>query len=238
MHECNYPTHDLELTVVVFALNQWRHYQYGVKCEVYTDRRSLQYVFTQKDLNLRQRRWMELLKDYDITILYHPGKANVVADALSRKAWSMGSLAHLQVSRRPLAREVQTLANDFMRLEVLEKGGFLACVEARSSVLDKIKGKQFTDEKLIRIRDMVLRGEAKEAIIDEEGVFRIKGRVRVDNSIHAILTEAHSSRYSIHPGATKMYRDLKHHFWWSRMKRDIVDFVAQFPNRRRVKYEH
>ena len=85
---------------------------------------------------------MELLKDYDITILYHPGKANVVADALSRKAGSMRSLAHLQVSRRPLAREVQTLANDFMRLEVLEKGGFLACVEAISSFLDKIKGKQ------------------------------------------------------------------------------------------------
>ena len=67
---------------------------------------------------------MELLKDYDITILYHSGKANVVADALCRKAGSMGSLAHLQVSRRPLAREVQTLANDFMRLEVNEKGGF------------------------------------------------------------------------------------------------------------------
>ena len=70
-----------------------------------------------------------------------PGKANVVAEALSRIAGSMGSLAHLQVSRRPLAREIQTLANDFMRLEVLEKGGFLACVEARSSFLDKIKGR-------------------------------------------------------------------------------------------------
>lgn len=76
---------------------------------------------------------------------------------------------------------------------------------------------------------MVLRGEAKEAIIDEEGVLRIKGRVcvpLVDDFIHPILTEAHSSRYSLHPGATKMYRDLKTHFWWSRMKRDIVDFVA------------
>ena len=151
VHERNYPTHDLELAAVVFALKQWRHYLYGVKCEVYTDHHSLQYVFTQKDLNLRQRRWMELLKDYDITILYHPGKANGVADALSRKAGSMGSLAHLQVSRRPLSREVQTLANDFMRLEVNEKGGFLASEEARSSFLDKIKGKLFTDEKLIRI---------------------------------------------------------------------------------------
>ena len=113
---------------------------------------------------------MKLLKDDDISILHHPGKANVVADALSRKAGSIGSLVHLQVSRRPLAREVQTLDNDFMRLEVNEKGGFLACVEARSSFLDKIKGKQFTDEKLIRIRDMVLRGESKEAKIDEEGV--------------------------------------------------------------------
>ena len=134
---------------------------------------------------------MELLKDYDITILYHPEKANVVADVLSRKAGSMESLAHLQVSRRPLAREVQILANDFMRLEVLEKGGILAGGEARSSFLDQIKGKQFTDEKLIRIRDMVLRGEAKEAIIDEEGVLRIKGRVcvpRVDDLIHIIVT--------------------------------------------------
>ena len=98
----------------------------------------------------------------------------------------MGSLAHLQVSRCPLAREVQTVANDFMRLEIQEKEGFLACVEARSSFLDKIKGKQFNDEKLIWIRDKVLQGEAKEATIDEEGVLRIKGRVcvpRVDDLI-------------------------------------------------------
>ena len=156
VHEHNYLTHDLELAAVVFALKQWRHYLYGVKCEVYTDHRSLQYVFTQNDLNLRQMRRMELLKDYDITILYHPGKANVVADALSRKTGSMRSLAHLQISRRPLAREVQTLANDLMRLEVLEKGGFLACVEARSSFLDKIKGRQFVDEKLSQIQEMVL----------------------------------------------------------------------------------
>ena len=137
-----------------------------------------------------------------------------------------------------MVREVQTLANDFMRLEVLEKGGFLACVEARSSFLDKIKGRQFADEKLSRIRETVLRGEAKGAIIDEEGILRIKGRVcvpRVDDLIHTFLTEAHSSRYSIHPGATKMNCDLKQHFWWSIMKRDIVDFVAQCPNCQQVK---
>ncbi|XP_069154471.1 uncharacterized protein [Solanum lycopersicum] len=87
---------------------------------------------------------------------------------------------------------------------------------------------------------MVLRGEAKETIMDEEGVLRIKGCVcvpRVDDLIHTIHTEAHSSGYSIHPGATKMYRDLKQHFWWSRMKRDMVDFGAKCPNFNQVKYK-
>ncbi|KAI3817324.1 hypothetical protein L1987_11113 [Smallanthus sonchifolius] len=84
-HEANYPTHDLELAVVVFALKKWRHYLYGTKCTIYTDHKSIKYFFDQKDLNMRQRRWLELVKDYDCEILYHPGKANVVADALSRK---------------------------------------------------------------------------------------------------------------------------------------------------------
>ena len=153
----------------------------------------------------------------------------------------MECLAHLQVSRCPLAREFQTLANNFMRIEENEKGRFLSCVEARSSFLDKINCKKFNDEKLIRIRDKVLRGEAKEAKIDEEGVLRIKGRVcvpRVDDLINTVLIEAHSSRYSIHLGATKMYLDLKQHFWCSRMKRDIMDFIAKCPNYQQVKYEH
>ena len=96
---------------------------------------------------------MQLLKDYDITILYHPGKAKVVADDLSRKAGSMGSLANLQVSRFLFAIEVLTLA---MMLEVQEKEGYLACVEARSSILEKIKGKKFANEKLSRIRHMLV----------------------------------------------------------------------------------
>jgi hypothetical protein len=83
-HEQNYPTHDLELAAVVFALKLWRHYLYGEACDIFTDHKSLKYIFTQKELNMRQRRWLELIKDYDLTIQYHPGKANVVADALSR----------------------------------------------------------------------------------------------------------------------------------------------------------
>jgi hypothetical protein len=84
-HELNYPTHDLELEVVVHALKIWRHYIMGTKCQVYTDHKSLKYIFTQKDLNLRQHRWLELIKDYDFKIHYHSSKANLVADALSRK---------------------------------------------------------------------------------------------------------------------------------------------------------
>ena len=71
-HEENYPTHDLELAAVVFALKIWRHYLYGVPCRIFTDHKSLQYIFTQKELNLRQRRWLELIKDYNCTIEYHP----------------------------------------------------------------------------------------------------------------------------------------------------------------------
>ena len=84
-YEQRYPTHDLELAAVMFALKIWRHYLYGEKCEIHTDHKSLKHFFTQKDLNMRQRRWLELVKDYDCDILYHPGKANVVADALSRR---------------------------------------------------------------------------------------------------------------------------------------------------------
>ena len=84
-HEHNYPTHDLELVAVVFALKIWQYYLYGEKFRIYTDHKSLKYLLTQKELNLRQRRWLDLFKDYDCIIDYHPGKANVVADALSRK---------------------------------------------------------------------------------------------------------------------------------------------------------
>ncbi|WRX26676.1 Reverse transcriptase domain - like 10 [Theobroma cacao] len=108
-HETNYPTHDLELAVVVFALKIWRHYLYGERCRNFTNHKSLKYLLTQKELNLRQRRWLELIKDYDLVIDYHPGKANVVADALSRKSSSSLAIRELQKSDDWLKLEVQKL---------------------------------------------------------------------------------------------------------------------------------
>ena len=92
-HEQNYPTHNMELATVVFALKIWRHYLYGKQFEMYSDQKSIKYIFTQRDLNMRQRKWMELLEDYDFTLPYHPSKANVVADELSQK--SRGALASI-----------------------------------------------------------------------------------------------------------------------------------------------
>ncbi|KAH0670761.1 hypothetical protein KY290_026960 [Solanum tuberosum] len=140
-HERNYFTHDLGLTAIVFVFKLWRHYLYRVHCEVFTDHRSLQYIFSQRDLNLRQRRWLELLKDYDITILYHPGKVNVVIDALSRKTSSMGSLTAISVEKRPLATDIRRLILYLLR---------------------RIVSAKYHVEKLCIIRDKVMRGEAKE----------------------------------------------------------------------------
>ena len=90
-HERNYPTHDLELATIVFALKIWRYYLYGEQFEVFSDHKSLRYIFTQRDLNMRQHRWVKYLEDYDFTLYYHPGKVNLMADTLSQK--SRGVLA-------------------------------------------------------------------------------------------------------------------------------------------------
>ena len=104
-HEVNSPTHDLELAAVVFTLKLWRQYLYGAKCQIFTDHKSLRYVFMQRELNLRQRRWMELISDYDCTIEYHLGKANVVANALSTNPSI--SLFHLRMVQVPLLCELR-----------------------------------------------------------------------------------------------------------------------------------
>ncbi|KAK9034781.1 hypothetical protein V6N11_076838 [Hibiscus sabdariffa] len=116
--ELNYPTHDLELAAIVFSLKIWRHYLYGEKCHMFTDHKSLRYLLTQKDLNLRQRRWMELLKDYDLVIDYHPGKANIVADALSRKSnsASLAINAHFR-----LTKERKLLSKLYVQFDLISR---------------------------------------------------------------------------------------------------------------------
>jgi hypothetical protein len=118
-HEINYPTHDLELAAVVHALKIWRHYLMGNRCNIFTDHKSLKYIFTQSDLNMRQRRWLELVEDYDLEVHYHPGKANVVADALSRKV----HCNHLEMKlvSDPLCEEMRRID-----LEVVEQGNLYA----------------------------------------------------------------------------------------------------------------
>ena len=130
-HELNYATHDLELAVVVHALKTWRHFLIGNRCDVYTDHKSLNYIFTQKELNLRQRRWLELIKDYDMKLHYHPGKANVVVDALSRKSY---------VNTLVSGGLPQELVGDLkeLRLEIVPRG-FVAAMEVQSTLLGKIR---------------------------------------------------------------------------------------------------
>ncbi|KAD4586323.1 hypothetical protein E3N88_23924 [Mikania micrantha] len=120
IHEKNYTTHDLELGAVVFALKIWRHYLYGTKCVVFTDHKSLQHILNQKELNMRQRRWVELLNDYDCEIRYHPGKANVVADALSRKSQVQihSVRVHTNLRNDVLTAQQHSLAQDNLKNEM------------------------------------------------------------------------------------------------------------------------
>jgi hypothetical protein len=106
-HEENYPTHDLELAVVVDILKIWRHYLIGYRYKIYSDHKSLKYVFTHTDLNLRQHRWLELIKDYDIRINCHLGKANIIADALRRKKYYNATIARRM--RPKLRQEIKYL---------------------------------------------------------------------------------------------------------------------------------
>ncbi|GJT60477.1 putative reverse transcriptase domain-containing protein, partial [Tanacetum coccineum] len=128
-HEENYTTHDLELGAVVFALRLWRHYLYGTKCTVYTDHKSLQYILDQKELNMRQRRWIELLSDYDCEIRYHLGKANVVADALSQKdkepirVRSLVMTVHTNLPERILNAQTDAMKEENVKAEKSWKAG-------------------------------------------------------------------------------------------------------------------
>ena len=235
-YEKNYLTHDLELATVVFALKIWRHYLYVERCEIYTDQKSLKYFFTQKELNMRQRRWLELVKDYDCAINYHPGKANVVADALSRK--SSSSISMMKMVQRPLLDELMKLEIEIVPMGTVER---LSAMSLQPALLERIKQNQLSDQYLNRVKDEVESKKSKEFEVSTDGVITFQGRLcvpKIGDLQEEILTEAHRTPYSVHPGATKMYKDLKKHYWWPGMKNDVVKHVEQCLTCQQVKAEH
>jgi hypothetical protein len=232
-HEEHYPTHDLELAAMVHALKIWRHYLLGNICHIYTDHKSLKYIFTQSELNMRQRRWLELIKDYELEIHYHLGKANVVADALSRKA-SCHCLT-LTTSDITLCQEMEKL-----NLGMIQHGTSNH-LKLESVLLQRIIDDQRNDEGMKHIHEKIAAGKANCFRRDDQGVVWFNNRIVVpkNEEIHQqILDEAHLSRYSIHPGSTKMYHDIKQHYWWTKMKIEITRYVARCDTCRCVKAIH
>ncbi|GKB40736.1 reverse transcriptase domain-containing protein [Tanacetum coccineum] len=211
IHEKNYTTHDLELGAVVFALKMWRHYLYGTKCVVFTDHKNLQHILDQKELNMRQRRWLELLSDYDCEIRYHPGKANVMTYALSRKE-----------RNKPLR----------VRALVLTIGLNLP-TQILNTQAEARKEENFGTEDLC--------GMIKKLEQRTDGTLCLNGRSWIPcrgDLRELIMNESHKSKYSIHPGSDKMYQDLKKLYWWPNMKAEIATYVSKCLTCAKVKAEY
>ncbi|GJT38673.1 putative reverse transcriptase domain-containing protein [Tanacetum coccineum] len=200
VHEKNYTTHDLELGSVVFALKIWRHYLYGTRCTVFTDHKSLQHILDQKELNMRQRRWLELLSDYDCDIRYHPGKANVVADVLSRKE---------RIEPLRVRALVMTIGLD------LPKRILKAQIEAQ-------KPENLVNEDVGGIIRRDIPKEKLEPRADGTLCLHSRSWIPCYGDLRSVIMhESHKLKYSIHPGSEKMYQDVKKLYWWPNMKADI-----------------
>ncbi|GJZ66975.1 putative reverse transcriptase domain-containing protein [Tanacetum coccineum] len=217
IHEKNYTTHDLELGSVVFALKIWRHYLYGTKCTVFTNHKSLQHILDQKELNMRQHHWLELLSDYDCEIRYHPGKANVVADALSRKERS-----------KPL----------WVRALVMTIGLNLPKKNLESQI-EAQKPENFKNED---VGGMIRKDIPKDKLEPHaDGTLCLNGRSWLPcygDLRTVIMHESHKSKYSIHPSSDKMYQDMKKLYWWPNMKADIATCVRKCLTCAKIKAEH
>ncbi|XP_021729738.1 uncharacterized protein LOC110696694 [Chenopodium quinoa] len=190
-----------------------------------------------RDLNLRQIRWMEFVKDYEVDIQYHEGKANVVVDALGQKS-SHG--VNTLVVADELCREMSK-----MNLEVVEIGaveGMLANLSIQPTIFDEIRENQAGDVKLDRIREKIERKQATDFKIREDGSLRYKGRwcvsQKCDEIKRKLMEEGHNTPYSMHPRGDKLYKDLKKVYWWPRMKNEVVEFVAKCLTCQKVKIEH
>jgi hypothetical protein len=198
-HEEHYPTHDLEFADVVHALRTWRHYLLGNVAHIFTDHKSLKYFFTQADMNMRQRRWLELIMDYDLEIYYHPGKANVVADAFTHKA-HCNYLADVNISREESRIGIpSTMAQYNVTLTPVLRGEIIVA--------------QSSDAGVTHIKRRLIEGDPKVNCfrVDEEDTLWFKDRLVVPKNCELckkIFDEAHNSKYSIHPGSTKMYHDF------------------------------
>ncbi|RHN51999.1 putative nucleotidyltransferase, Ribonuclease H [Medicago truncatula] len=185
VHEKNYPTHDLELAAVVFVLKIWRHYLYGSRFEVFSDHKSLKYLFDQKELNMRQRRWLELLKDFDFGLNYHPGKANVVADALSRKTLHMSALMVKEFELLEQFRDMSLVC------ELSPQSIQLGMLKIDSNFLNSIREAQKEDLKFVDLLTSGNGTEDSDFKVDDRGVLRFRGRVCIPDNEELKLSSAY-----------------------------------------------
>jgi hypothetical protein len=196
---------------------------------IYTDHKSLKYIFTQLDLNMRQRRWLELIKDYELEVHYHPVKANIIADTLSHKAHCNYLPVVCLMGEESSTRVLPDLSLYNITLTPVLRGEIIAA--------------QRNDEGMGYIKRRMQEGDPKAACFreDAEGVLWFKDRLVVPKKAtlkKMILDEAHTSRYSIHPGSTKMYHDLWQQFWWTKMTHEIARYVSECDTCQNVKADY